>query len=253
MAPAPQAARGRRTSGAVFEVCPYLRAESGEWRSAYASRDHRCAAINPPAPLAMAKQRSLCLVTAHETCATYLAARAASDRVSAGVPPDDSGLWPATRSTPLLLEPAHGLLAPLAGSSRSGGQALLVGLMVVAFLVLVVARAAGPGASGSPSPDASGGSPAAASGAVVASPSSAATAPPSESPAPSPTPSASPSAGPSASPSPTLGDVQTYTVRSGDTLIGIAAKFGTTAAAITKANNISNPRVIHVGQVLIIP
>ncbi len=170
MARTPQAARGRRTSDAVFEVCPYLRAELGEWRSAYASRDHRCAAINPPAPLAMAKQRSLCLVTAHEACATYLAARAASDRVSAGVPPDGSGLWPAIRSTPLLLEPAHGLLAPLAGSSRSGGQALLVGLMVVAFLVLVVARAAGPGASGSPSPDASGGSPAAASGAVVASP-----------------------------------------------------------------------------------
>ena len=51
----------------------------------------------------------------------------------------------------------------------------------------------------------------------------------------------------------TPGDVQTYTVKSGDTLIGIAAKFGTTVAAITKANNITNARVIRVGQVLIIP
>jgi len=250
MAPAPQAARGRRTSAAVLEVCPFLRADSGEWRSAYASRDHRCAAIQPPAPLAMAKQRSLCLTTAHQTCATYLAATEASERVSR-TSVDGAGLWPATRSTPLVLEPARGLLAPLAGSSRSGGQALIVGLMVVAFLVLVVSRAAGPGAAGSPAPGASGASPATASGGVVASPSSG------PSPAPStsvePSPSVRPSATPTLAPSPTTGEATTYTVRSGDTLIGIAAKFGTTVAAITEANNITNPRLIRVGQVLIIP
>jgi LysM repeat protein len=249
--PAPQTARGRRTSAAVLEVCPYLRAESGAWRSAYASRDHRCAAIQPAAALAMAKQRSLCLTSTHESCATYLAARGASDEVSARPPADGAGLWPETRSTPLVLEPAHGLLAPIAGSSRTGGQALIVGLMVVAFLVLVASRAAGPGASGSPTPGASGSPLASASGAVVASPSDATT--PTPSVEPSPTLSESPSASPTLAPSPTPGAGQTYTVKSGDTLTGIAAQFGTTVAAISEANNITNPRLIRPGQVLIIP
>lgn len=42
----------------------------------------------------------------------------------------------------------------------------------------------------------------------------------------------------------------TYTVRSGDTLSAIAARYGTTVAAIVAANGISNPNLIYVGQVL---
>lgn len=42
----------------------------------------------------------------------------------------------------------------------------------------------------------------------------------------------------------------TYTVKSGDTLSGIAAKFGTTYQAIAAKNGISNPNVIYPGQVL---
>lgn len=42
----------------------------------------------------------------------------------------------------------------------------------------------------------------------------------------------------------------TYTVVAGDTLSGIAARFGTTAAALASANGISNPNLIYVGQVL---
>jgi LysM repeat protein len=45
----------------------------------------------------------------------------------------------------------------------------------------------------------------------------------------------------------------TYTVKPGDTLTAIAAKFGTTVAAIAAANNIANPNLISVGQVLVIP
>lgn len=41
-----------------------------------------------------------------------------------------------------------------------------------------------------------------------------------------------------------------YTVVSGDTLSGIAAKFGTTVAAIASLNKISNVNLIYVGQVL---
>lgn len=43
---------------------------------------------------------------------------------------------------------------------------------------------------------------------------------------------------------------QYYTVQSGDTLGGIAAKFGTTVAALASLNNISNVNLIYAGQVL---
>ena len=42
----------------------------------------------------------------------------------------------------------------------------------------------------------------------------------------------------------------TYTVRSGDTLAGIAARHGTTVAAIAAANGISNPNLIVIGRSL---
>lgn len=44
-----------------------------------------------------------------------------------------------------------------------------------------------------------------------------------------------------------------YTVRSGDTLTGIARRFGVTAAALQSANGISNPNLLSIGQVLQIP
>ena len=39
-----------------------------------------------------------------------------------------------------------------------------------------------------------------------------------------------------------------YTVKSGDTLSGIAAKYGTTYQRLAKLNGIANPNLIHVGQ-----
>ncbi len=42
----------------------------------------------------------------------------------------------------------------------------------------------------------------------------------------------------------------TYTVKSGDTLSGIAGKFNTTYTQLAQLNHISNPNMIHVGQVL---
>ena len=43
---------------------------------------------------------------------------------------------------------------------------------------------------------------------------------------------------------------RTYEVQSGDTLSGIAAKFGTTVSQLCSLNGISNPNVIYAGQVL---
>lgn len=44
--------------------------------------------------------------------------------------------------------------------------------------------------------------------------------------------------------------VRTYTVKSGDTLSGIASKYGTTYQHLAQINGISNPNIIHVGQVI---
>lgn len=46
---------------------------------------------------------------------------------------------------------------------------------------------------------------------------------------------------------------QTYTALPGDTLIGIAHRFGTTAAALQAINRIEDPRTLQIGQQLLIP
>jgi len=55
-------------------------------------------------------------------------------------------------------------------------------------------------------------------------------------------PSATPAAGP-----------RTYTVKSGDTLTKIAARFGVKLSALISANRLPNPNLLRVGQVLTIP
>lgn len=45
---------------------------------------------------------------------------------------------------------------------------------------------------------------------------------------------------------------QTYTVQSGDTLSGIAAKFGTSWQRLADLNGLANPNLIYPGQVLTI-
>jgi LysM repeat protein len=153
------------------------------------------------------------------------------------------------------LEPSRGRTGPLpVAPVRAGGQALLVGLMVVAFLILVLARTIAPAQSPASTPSA----PAvvAASPVVDASPSPQAATPGiTASPGPA-APSATPptsTAAPSPTKSPVSPTATRYKVRSGDTLGGIAARFGTTAKAIAAANNIKDAALIHVGQVLIIP
>ena len=63
-------------------------------------------------------------------------------------------------------------------------------------------------------------------------------------------PVAAPTAAPASAPAAKAG---TYTVKSGDTLGGIAARHHSSSAAIASANHISNPNALKVGQVLRIP
>lgn len=70
---------------------------------------------------------------------------------------------------------------------------------------------------------------------------------------PTPTVGSTPEATPTPRPTSSPTGVITYTVQAGDTLGGIAAEFGVTVEAIVEANDIEDPSLINVGQVLVIP
>jgi hypothetical protein len=157
--PAVELARPPAASGLPLGLCPFLTTPSGSWRAAFPSHEHECAAVEPPVPLALDKQRRLCLVAYHETCATYRAALA--ERVplgvGAGVVSATGGrgggraqgrAWagrPFARTTPVLLErPRPGPALP-ASVGRSAGQLVLVVLVVIAFILIALARLGTPG------------------------------------------------------------------------------------------------------------
>lgn len=258
----------RRSADAVHLVCPYLVAVDGGWRGLQPTRDHRCGATLPMAAPAVGKQRDFCLGGRHRACATYVAGRDLELASAAGGHSyGEGGFWPDTRSTVLALELARGRIGVLPGASgRHGGQALLVGLMVLAFLVLVIARTTPP-SSGNAVPTVAGGI--AASGSPSASdalrssavPVTTAAASPSATPAsPPPVASASAAAPPSESvapttkpsPTPIPADGTRYRVKSGDTLSSIAARFNTTVKKLKAANGLTS-NIIRVGQVLVVP
>ena len=64
---------------------------------------------------------------------------------------------------------------------------------------------------------------------------------------------AAPVAQPTAPPRTGTPSGERYTVQPGDTLAAIAAEYGVTVESIIEANNLQNPDLLSVGQVLIIP
>jgi LysM repeat protein len=241
----------------VRAICPYLISADGGWRSGSPAREHRCAAVAPPAALASEKQRRLCLTSEHTTCATYGAALATHDTGDG-----QRGLVvrrPYLRTTPVVLD--RGRLAvtmPAVASGRGAGQLVLIALLAVTFVALVATRFSGDGALGpiagataTPTmPAVATGAPPPTTVAPTTDPTPVAT--PDEA-TPSPTAEVTPTPEPAPTEPPATPEPATYRVKSGDTLSGIASRFGTTVRILAELNGISDPARLRVGQVLRLP
>ena len=251
------------TAPETAAVCPYLLGADGAWRASTASRDHRCHAVAPAAILTTDKQRRLCLVDDHVGCSTYVAAMAAFEE--AGSVLEKPLHRPVTRTAPLVLDRGRIALAIPGLPARGVSQGGLVALMAVAFGALAITRLGGgpvlqpaavePGATRSPAAVESA-APASAPDATTGPVASPTLVPSGGGPTPTP-PKATPK--PTRTPKPTQasggtgGTAGTYTVQSGDTLSGIAARNGTTWQVLAQLNKIDDPRRIRVGQVLDLP
>jgi hypothetical protein len=226
-------------------VCPFLIAETGAFRLAAPTRDHRCAAFVPLTSLSLEKQGRLCLTAQHERCATYVASVAArAARAGIGGPEERIGRWGLSRTAPLI-EDTGGLLGTLITmiADRRTWPAIPAVLLVATLLAVGISGFRGEG-------------PAAAIATATPHP----TAPPSHQPSAAtaleptlgPSPLGTNAGSPSAAPTPAASYL-IYTVQSGDTLSTIATKFHTTVTAIQTLNGITDPRKLHVGQKLKIP
>ncbi|MFY9304750.1 MAG: LysM peptidoglycan-binding domain-containing protein [Rhodoluna sp.] len=72
-------------------------------------------------------------------------------------------------------------------------------------------------------------------------------------PTPTPTPTRTPAVATTPAPAPATSSATSYTIKSGDTLSGIAARFGTTTRKLMNLNNITDANRIRIGQVLRLP
>src|SRR5918992_4795189 len=99
---------GPVTLETVGDICPYLLAEGG-WRSARALPGHRCTAVEPPEPLSVGTQRTLCLTPLHDSCPVYETAttRRRQELVTSGIPVElveQSRVFGAARPVPVALD-----------------------------------------------------------------------------------------------------------------------------------------------------
>ncbi len=234
-------------AGPTGIACPFLVAADGAWRMSTPDRDHRCAAFSPSTSLALGKQARLCLTPGHTSCATYTASMAArGSRVGSEAKLDRTGRWGLARTTPVVLEVGglRATIAALAADRRTWPA-------IPAILLAMLAGALGLSSSWNQSTVT-----AIASSMPTERTASGPTPSPDASAAPTAATSAEPTAGPTASlpePSATAAVAYTtYRVRSGDTLSGIAARYGTTVSAILHLNGLSGS-TLHIGQVLKIP
>ncbi len=233
-------------------VCPFLAlAVDGRTAVDGFDLDHQCQAVVPPLPLDRETQQSLCLHEGHLECERYRErlAQLAADRSFPRPAPDATFV-----STRLIVDPeaAWRSMRPRPTLRRAGGgvRAPARAIIGAAAVVAVAAGAAGASATNgfgllaaaapSPSPT------------PAVRPTVAATPTPPATPIATIVPTATPvPATPKSTPTPRPTPL-TYVVQSGDTLNGIAIRFGTTVAAIKAANGLTGD-IINIGQVLIIP
>jgi LysM repeat protein len=218
----------------ALEACPHLISVDGSWHGITPSRAHRCRLLASGRPT-LDRQREHCLGPAHASCPTWLDAhggRGAPARVGPFVP-----------MAPVVLE-GPGLTLPTEAAARRLAAPATIVVVGVALGALVLSR--GPLAPGSSPGGDDAASPSPAGTVVPATASPGAESTPGPSAAPTPRPTATPA--PSTTPRP-----KTYKVRAGDTLTAIAVRFGTTVAELSTLNNIANPSLIRVGQVLRLP
>lgn len=255
--PAEVAEGGSGTQLGVATVCPYLLVPGASWRAARPLREHRCMAVSPIDAPNLETQRSLCLA-AYTTCPRFEAATVARHARWLGSP---EGLVAfearvarrVPRVAPVALDRPSAIAGPLSllgGSRRLARIALAVAMVGAAALLLAAQFAGGPPG------DRLGASPEATTPAALASPTAAlATSPASPSLPATSTPSPSPSAAPAKTPKQTAKPAATrrYKVKSGDTLSGIAARFGTTVAVLKRLNNISDASHLRTGQIVRLP
>ena len=237
--------------------CPFLLAEPGGWRLDLPSRDHRCAAFVPSAPLSPEKQTRLCLTAEHTACPTYLASLAARTARIGSTSGDRATRWGLARTTTVIEDPG-GMRSLLLGAvlDRRRWPAIPAVLLVTTLATLALSGF-GADLSSSPVSTASAVPSNSAPTPRPATPPPATVRPtvaPTTAPSVSPTaaPSAAPSVAPSAAPSPTP-DYRIYRVQPGDTLSAIAARFDTTVSAIVNLNDLKNANSLRVGQRLKIP
>jgi LysM repeat protein len=261
-APRPSAAASAASSEAStigqasFRGCPFLVAEAGGWRLDVPSRAHRCGAVSPPAPLSPEKQARLCLTAAHLTCATLQASQAARGArlgpLAAGG--DRTTRWGLARTT-TIIEESGGLRTRVVGLLLDRGRwpAIPAVILVVTLIVLAASglRPTSPAAVEATATPAPRTNVPASTLIATALATESVTAPPTT-PAATAQPTARPSARTTGTPLPSVA-YQNYTVKSGDTLSAIAAKFGTTSRAIADLNGITVSTTLHIGQVLKIP
>lgn len=229
-------------------VCPFLIAAAGAYRMSVPDREHRCAAFVPATSLALAKQARLCLTANHPGCATYVASISARQaRVGEGERLERAGRWGIARTMPVVQE-VGGLRATVGAliADRRTWPAIPAVLLATLLLALGLSGSSAQApitavASPTPTPRLT----------LRPTPSIApspveSVAPPTEPPTFSPVPTVAPT------PKPTATYI-TYRVKSGDTLSGIAGHYKTTVLAIEQLNGITDPRALHVGQILKIP
>ena len=255
MADAGRPMTDRTAAPGIDRACPWLGlANDPATHFSFPSAMQRCHAEARTRTIEQAKQARHCLTAEHPACSWYR---------SPTPPPPIGAVTAAIAAT--AAAPLSGRSAGLRRSAdprpatpgppvrRIVNRALLAVLLVAAGIggIFLGSRLADQMGGGT------GGADRTAAPEVSATPGAATPVPtpsPTPAPTPTPTPTAEPSPTPTATPPPTpVPTPIVHAVQRGETLSGIALRYGVTVAAITEANGITDPNHILVGQELKIP